>query len=192
MPSELVKDSLPFGRRELMNRIGKEGEEEVGKMLSQEFGYRNVSVGIEGHSKGTDGYPDIKLVYNDNVFFIEVKSICPFVKSFRTNKETKKRRFAGYRANSVKVNRHSYDRLMSRAKAAIATIILIVELRIPNGINDYFILNSDTIEDFMDKTKAEWVHIPLWYILNNTKKLEFNESEFIVNTVETTQRRLNL
>lgn len=192
MPSELVKDSLPVGRRELMNRIGKEGEEEVGKMLSQEFGYRNVSVGIEGHSKGTDGYPDIKLVYHDNVFFIEVKSICPFVKSFRHSKVTGKRRFAGYRANSVKVNRFSYDRLMSRAKTAIATIILIVELRIPNGINDYFILNSDTIEDFMDKTDAEWVHIPLWYILNNTKKLEFNESEFIVNTVETTQRRLNL
>ena len=192
MVSSLVKDSLPEGRRELMNQIGKEGEEEVGKMLSQEFGYRNVSVGIEGHSKGTDGYPDIKLIYNDNVFFIEVKSICPFVKSFRKSKATGKRRFAGYRTNSIKVNRESYDRLISRAKTAIATIILIVELRIPNGVNDYFIIHSDTIQDFMDKTDALWVHIPLWYIMNNTKKLEFNESEFIVNTVETTQRRLNL
>ena len=192
MSSELVKDTYHIGRRELMSRIGKEGEEEVGKFLSLAFGDRQVSYGIDGYSIGTDGYPDVRLNSDGNIFFIEVKSICPFVKKHRRDKETKRKVFVGYSPNAVKVNKDSYDRLKSRAQTAIATIVLIVELRIGQGSNDYFVIDSDTIEDFIDKCNGEWVHIPLWFILEKTKKLEFNRSEFIVNTVETTQKKLNL
>jgi len=172
-----------YGRKELMHRIGKAAEEEVGRSLAFLFGHRNVSYGVDGFSTGTDGYPDIKINYKDNLFYVEVKSIIPFVKRYNKN--------GGYnRVNAVKLNKESWVRLKERARAKIATIIMIVEVRLI-GDNDYFIIDYDTLEDFViTSTAKEWVHIPLHYILMKCKKIEYKESEFIVNPIETNQKRI--
>lgn len=161
--------------------IGLEGENNVAMKLSNLFSFRNVSIGIDGFSEGVEGYPDISLNKNGNLFYIEVKSIIPF--TFSENK---------YHANSVKINRYSWIRLKERAKGKISTIIMIVELRINLGLNDYFIIDYNTIEDFILKSKAEWVHIPLWFVLLKCRKLEWIEGEFIPNPIETNQDKLEL
>lgn len=181
MPSSIVEESLSVGRREIMHKIGAEGEHEVGLRLSKVFGYRNVSIGIEGFSDGTDEYPDISLIVDSNLFYVEVKSIAPFTYSK-----------GKHHSNSVKLNRDSWSKLKERARGKIATIIMVVELRISYGDNDYFIIDFDTLEDFVLKSKGEWIHIPLWYVLMKCKKLEWVETEFIYNPIDTPQISLAL
>lgn len=180
-----AKEALKiYGKQALMNKIGLEAENEVGLRLSKTFGDRNVSHGVNGYSLGSDGYPDISLVYDKNLFYIEVKSIIPFVKKHNKNG-------VHNRVNSVKLNKESWRRLKERARAKIATILMIVEVRLI-GDNDYFIIDYDVLEDFVITSKAkEWVHIPLHYVLMHCKKIEFKESEFIVNRIETNQASIN-
>jgi hypothetical protein len=174
---------MSFGKHELMNRIGKEAEEEVCKKLSKIFGYRNVSFGVDGYSLGTEGYPDVQLIIGDKLFYIEVKSIIPFVKK-------KNKGGVYYRTNAIKLNKDSWNRLKNRAKAKIASILMIVEIRLL-GDNDYFIINYDTLEDLVLASSAnEWVHIPLNFILLKCKKLEFKEYEFVYNPIETPQIKI--
>lgn len=169
-----------FGKQELMHRIGKEAEEEVCRKLSFLFGNRNLSFGVEGYSIGINGYPDLKINYKDNLFYVEVKSIIPFTKRYN-------RKGVYNRLNAVKLNRDSWDRLKERARTKIATIIMIVEVRLI-GENDYFIIDYDTLEALvLNSTANEWVHIPLHFIMMKCKKLEFKESEFTVNPITTPQ-----
>ena len=167
-----------FGRRDYLQTIGKEAEESVGSRLSFLFGHRNVSRGVDGFSTGKDGYPDIQINYKDNLMFVEVKSIQGFVKDNNRNK-----------ANYVKMEKDAFIRLVNRAKAKIATIIMIVELRLI-GDNVYFLLNYDEIEAFYLKGKGETILIPLSYLLGNCKNIEYKESEFIVSPIETNQIRI--
>lgn len=181
MTSKVIEESIPYGKKERMEKIGAEGEQNVGVKLSKLFGFRNISAGIDGFSEGKYGYPDISLLYDNNLFYIEVKSISPFTYSD-----------GKHHTNSVKLNRYSWERLKERARGKIATIIMIIELRIEYGEYDYFIVDYNTLEDFTLKTKAEWVHISLWYVLMKCKKLEWNDSEFIVNPIDTNQISLPL
>jgi len=179
------KQDIVYGKQALMNKIGLDAENEVGLRLSKTFGNRNVSHGVDGYSIGSNGYPDISLIYKHNLFYIEVKSIIPFTKAHN-------KKGVYHKANAVKLNKESWISLKDRARAKIATIIMIVELRLL-GENDYFIIDYDTLEDLVISSKAkEWVHIPLNYLLTKCKKLEFNESEFVVNKIETNQVEIKI
>lgn len=173
-----------FGREELMYRIGKEAEESVAEKLSKIFGYRNISIGVDGYSVGVEGYPDVQLIANNNLFYIEVKSMQPFIKRYGKNIIN--------RVNGVKLSKDSWNRLKDRAKAKIATIIMIVEVRLL-GENDYFIIDFDTVEDlFLAKPNVQLLEIPLHFIMMKCKKLEFTENEFIYNPINTAQIKINV
>lgn len=177
-----ITDHIP--RKELMHSIGKEAEEEVYRKLSYVFGDRNVSCGVDGFSIGTGGYPDVSFIYSDNLFYVEVKSIIPFTK--RYNKKG-----VYNRTNAVKLNKDSWKRLKKRAKERIATILMIVEVRLI-GDNDYFLLDYDMLEDlWLDNKDNEWLNIPLHFIMMKCRKLVFRESEFLPHPIDTPQSSLN-
>lgn len=162
----------------LQYRVGREAEEEICYSLKFIHGERNVSHDVR-YIDGTNGHPDIKLKIDGNLFFVEVKSIIPFVKTTIKSGIT-------LRTNSVKFNRLSYSRLVRNAKGKRACIVLIVNLRLSNKTLN-FILDNDELLDFFSKSNALWVHIPLHYLLNYAKVTELERKDFIYKPVETRQ-----
>lgn len=162
----------------LQYRVGKEAEQAICYKLKYVHGDRNVSYDVR-YIDGVDGHPDIQLKIDGNLFFVEVKSIIPFVKA------TVGKRVV-LRPNSVKFNRLSYSRLVRNAKGRRACIILIVNLRLSNRTID-FIFDNEHIVEFFTKSDALWVHIPLSYVLNYGKTTELERKDFIYKPVETRQ-----
>ena len=186
LASNIIRLSLPDTRRARHEQIGNDAEDEVAYRLCDTFGERRVDYNLDFRD-GTNGYPDIQLRTDQGLFYIEVKSAVPFVRVY--GKKNGKRKLKGYRPNSVKWNRKSWELLKRRAKGKRACIILVIQIRLQNT-NIHFMFDSDLIQSFFDKTDALWVHIPLSYIFNRMKTTEFQATDFVYKVIETKQDSL--
>lgn len=186
MSSNIIRLSLPDSRRARHEQIGHDAEREVAYNLRDTFGKRRVDHDVES-SDGTNGHPDIQLRTEQGLFFLEVKSATPFVRIY--GNKNGKRYLKGHKANSIKWNRGSWELLKMRAKAKRACINLIVQIRLQN-YNLHFILDSELVQSFFDKTDALWVHIPMWFILHRVKTTDFEATDFEYKPIETKQESL--
>ncbi len=156
MSTSIIRNNLPYSTRERRHEIGKQGEINVGKLLAEYFGHRKVSYAFDGYSEGTNHYPDLVLRLNPPLA-IEVKSINPYKE--RTIKTGK---IKG--VNYVGINRYQWFEVYKFARNRLANYVLIVEVRLKEkGI--YFWFEPETIEEYMNILKGEYIHISLWDVL---------------------------
>lgn len=164
MSSSIIRENLAYTRRERLHEIGAQGEINVGNLLAEHFGNRNVSHGFDNYSEGTNGLPDIVLK-TDPPLAIEVKSTSTFV-TRKTEDKTYRRN------NTVAIKRDQWKNERMFAYNRNMKIILIVEVRLKNkGI--YFWFNENMLKEFFEKGKGEWLHINIHDILNKGNLLIF-------------------
>jgi hypothetical protein len=150
-------------------------EQEVGLKLQHIYGSKKVKQGLPGYS-GTNGEPDILLITEHGLIFIEVKSAIPF---FRRLKKVKgrKRKKTYYRANTIKLNRQAWNNLLKTAREKHAHVMVIVEMRLKDA-NVYFHLTKKQVQRHVNETDAEWVHIPIHFLCRSCHVLQFTKEEF--------------
>jgi len=162
MSSSIIRKDLPFTRNERHHELGIQGEINVGKLLGDYFGVRNISYAMDGYSEGTNGYPDLILKLNPPLA-IEIKSMSTFVHRTRGDKTAKY-------INYVPIVKDSWYNELAFAKSKKMKLILIVEIRLKDkGI--YFWFDHEMLKPYLEKSDAQYAYVSIHDVMNKGNSL---------------------
>ena len=116
----------------------------------------------------------------------------PFARHYRKRRNRILRQTI-WRPNAMKLYRPTWEGLLERARARRATIIIIVELRLPRSPHHtYFLITEQQVARMMrEHPEATWVHFYLRYIMHNCRLLDFTYEEFEeLKPVKTNQQEI--
>ena len=184
MSSNIIRSGLYEGRRARREQIGLEAELHVCEQLCKIFGKNKIQHGLPGYS-GTNGEPDILVQAPYGLLFIEVKSMRPFYRTYKTLK-TKTHRVGYWKQGNFKLNKEAWAHLKSLSLDRRAQIFIIVDLRFKREDRRVDLLFTEKqIDEFMSRSTAKgWLHISLPEVFQHGLVISYETDPFETEIIE--------